>query len=148
MEHLRHSGMTRSGVIAACIVSSIVLMGCSSDPPPTAEPEISPQGSVPDLSSLDIAVNFEYRNQESGTSGFGVIIPAACAAGVSWRGAFYSVRVDGLKGVSDPQPAEPLADVVVPGCNDTGGNSEPDVPTNAWAIEGVDPAKAIFVQYP
>jgi hypothetical protein len=37
---------------------------------------------------------------------------------------------------------------VVPGCNDTGGTSEPDVPTRAWAIEGVNPGRAIFVQFP
>ncbi len=140
--------MKRSGLIAACIVSGIVLVGCRSDPPPTAQPEISPQSSVPDLSSLAIAVNSEYRVQESGTSGFGVIIPASCVAGVWWQDAFYSIRVDGLRGVPYPQPAEPLADVVVPGCNDTGGNSEPDVPTDAWAIEGVDTDKAIFVQNP
>jgi len=30
---------------------------------------------------------------------------------------------------------------VVPGCNDTGGNGEPDLPTDAWAIEGVTPTK-------
>jgi len=67
---------------------------------------------------------------------------------VAWQGAFYIVTPDGLEGVPDPQPAEPLDGVVVPGCNDTGGNGEPDLPTDAWAIEGVDPDQAIFVQFP
>ena len=67
---------------------------------------------------------------------------------MAWQGAFYAVGTAGLKGVPDPRPAEPLDGVVILGCNDTGGSSEPDLPTDAWAIEGVDPDRAIFVQFP
>ncbi len=145
-EHLRHSRMKRFGLIAACIVSGIVLAGCS-DSPPVADPGTSPQGSGPDRSSLDIAVNPEYQAQGTSVAGSGLIVPASCAVGVAWQNAFYIIRPDGLNGVPDPQPAEPLEGVVVPGCNDTGGTSEPDLPMSAWAIEGIDTDKAIFVRY-
>jgi len=66
-----------------------------------------------------------------------------------WQESFYVIaNTELLKGVPDPQPGEPLEDVVVPGCNDTGGDGEPDIPTEGWTIEGVDPKRAIFVGYP
>ena len=139
--------MKRSVLIAACIVGGLVLAGCG-ESEPSADRDTSPQGSVPDRSSLDIAVNTDFRVDKSGASGSAIIVPASCAAGVLWQGAFYVISAAELKDVPDPQPAEPIDDVVVPGCNDTGGTSEPDLPTDAWTIEGVDPDQAILVQYP
>ena len=142
MRHLRHTPMR--GLVAVCVVSGIMLMGCGE---PDTEPATEPQEGSPDLSTLQIAVNPEYHQaQKSGMSGSGFIVPTSCAAGVAWQGTFYIIGPTELKGVPDPRPAEPLEGVVVPGCNDTGGTSEPDVPADAWAIEGVDTDRALFIQ--
>jgi hypothetical protein len=133
-------------LLAACLVSGLLLAGCG-DAPPSVEPEASPQPTAPDAAALEIAVNRDYEAQASG-SGSGLIVPASCVAGVVWNGTFYEIGADGLDGVLDPQPADPLEGAVLPGCNDTGGTSEPDLPISAWAIDGVDTSQAIFVEYP
>ena len=149
MQLRRQRPMPRSQVALVCLVTAFVIAGCG-DSTPTTDGAASPEGSAPDRASLALAVNIEnYRDQQSGTSGSGFIVPASCLAGVQWDGTFYVIRSSGeLEGTPDPQPAEPLEGAVVPGCNDTGGTSEPDRPTHAWAIEGVDPERAIFVEYP
>jgi hypothetical protein len=145
----RQTPMPRPRIALACLVTAFVIAGCGNSTSP-AEGAASPESSAPDRASLALAVNIEnYRDQQSGTSGSAFIVPASCVAGVQWDGTLYVIRSSGqLEGTPDPQPAEPLEGAVVPGCNDTGGTSEPDRPTEAWAIEGVDPERAIFVQFP
>ena len=134
-------------LFAVWFVGVVLLMGCGESPTVTdAGP--SPQATAPDPSQLALAVNQGYRAEPSDASGSAYIVPASCVAGVVWQGTFYVIGASQLPGVPDPQPADPLDGVVIPGCNDTGGTDEPDLPTNAWEIDGVDPGQAIFVEHP
>ena len=54
-------------------------------------------------------------------------VRTACIAGVKFQGRFY-VKSSG----TFPDVGPELTGVVVPGCNDTGGTSEPDVPVTAY----------------
>jgi hypothetical protein len=132
-------------VALAGVATALTLVGCS-EAEPTADPP-TPTASIPDLASLEVAVNSdEYWGDESGVSESAFIVPADCAAGVRWQGTFYVISgTQQIEGVRDPQPAQRLDGVVIPGCNDTGAILEPDVPTDAWAIQGVDPEHAILV---
>ena len=57
------------GLVAVCVVSGILLMGCGD---PDTERATEPQEGSPDLSTLQIAVNPEYHQaQKSGMSGSG-----------------------------------------------------------------------------
>ncbi len=80
-----------------------------------------------------------------GSNGF--IVPAACIAGVTWKDHFYTIRSEPPSYMQEPRPAGPIEGVVIPGCNDS-GNLDPDRPTQAWSIEGVDSDRAILVEYP
>jgi hypothetical protein len=130
--------MPRCTVLVGVVVLSLsVSAGCTSSSPEEPNPE-------PDISGLKLAVRYE-GGERLGSSG--VIVPAACAAGVEWDGTFHGIRSGGLSNVPDPQPDERIEGAVAPGCNDT-GNLEPDRPVEAWSIEGVDTERAIFVMYP
>jgi hypothetical protein len=133
-------------MVAAGTLCVALLTGCAATA--TADRATSPQDSAPDPSTLQLAVNNDFRPTPIGMSGSVVIIPVSCAAGVTWHGNFYVLGSDGLKDLPDPQPAEPVDGVVLPGCNDTGGTEEPDQPVHAWTIQGIDPDQGILVQVP
>ena len=131
-------------MVSAVVASLLLVGGCgvpSSSPDAQGEP--SSGESDPDVSKLEVAIHLEPQAQ-----GSGYIVQVSCIAGVSWDGRFYVISSSPSGRFEDPQPGEKLEDVVVPGCNDTGQNLEPDTPTAGWTIEGVDPDKAILVRYP
>jgi hypothetical protein len=138
----RPTAMVRSAALVGTAVLILTSLAGCSEPTPTGQADPSP--TTPDISQLDVAVR--YQEERRGANGR-VVVHVACAAGVSWDGAFYVIQTGGLPGVSNPQASEPLEGVVVPGCNDS-GNLDPDRPTQAWSIEGVDSDRAILVEYP
>jgi len=139
---LRPTAMQRAAVLVGAALLSLTALGGCREMTPAGQADPSP--TTPDMSQLEVAV--KYQDDRSGANGF-VVVPAVCAAGVTWDDVFYGIKTGGLPGVPNPQPSEPLEGVVVPGCNDS-GNLDPDRPTRAWSIEGVDPDRAILVEYP
>ena len=125
--------MVRSAVLAA--IALLSLSACTGSEAPV---EVGP-----DVLELDVAI--ALQDERRGSNGF--IVPTQCVAGVTWKETFYTIRSEAPRNMRDPRPAESLEGVVVPGCNDS-GNLEADTPVNAWAIEGVDPGRAILVIYP
>jgi hypothetical protein len=133
----------RERVVALCL--AVVFVGLVGACDGGAESP-APAEDVP--KNVEVAVPLGSRTG-SGSS-VGVIIPAACVAGVQFDGTFYVIASGGLDGVParDLEASGALQGVVVPGCNDTGGVTEPDTPIQGWAIEGVAPDEAILVSYP
>lgn len=127
--------------VAVLALGLTVLLGsCAESNSPVQETD-SAQSPTPDASELSLAVNYDYESSPGAS-----ISPAACLAGVVWEKNFYTLTVRWNKAPRDPQPDEALEGVVIPGCNDTGGNLEPDTPVDAWTIEGVDSEIAILVE--
>lgn len=72
---------------------------------------------------------------------------SVCVAGVVYQDRFY------VSSDQHPQPATPLAGpgdplqgVVRPGCNDTGGAAEADVPVTAFTVPGKSPDQWIYAE--
>jgi hypothetical protein len=130
----RPTAMVRVAVLAGAVMLS--LSSCTGSNTPESDPY--------DLDTVDLEVAVS-TGERLGSNGF--IVPAACIAGVTWKNTFYTIRSEAPRNMQDPRPAGYLEGVVVPGCNDS-GNLEADTRVNAWTIEGVDPERAILVEYP
>lgn len=141
MEHRRPTMIRRAAALGVAVLMAAVLGGCSETTDGLLPPPELPK-------KIEVAVDYQYR-AGSGAS-VGIIVPAACVAGVRLDETFYAIASEGLDGVPARElvPADPLDGVVVPGCNDTGEIIEGDRPVQAWTIEGVDPDRAILVEYP
>lgn len=137
--------MKRVAAVGISLVATLLLAGCTSDDVAPPSRAASPVVSV-DPSSLTVAVR-ENAWQDPAT---GITIaPASCIAAVRWHDHLYVVGIKTTTpALQTPQPTLPLEGVVIPGCNDTGGTSEPDHPVKAWAIEGIDSSVAVLVDYP
>lgn len=72
------------------------------------------------------------RGQASGpgmSAAISVTPRTACMAGVEYEGRFYTPSQQAATGIGDA-----VRGVVQPGCNDTGGTSEPDLPVSAFQV--------------
>jgi hypothetical protein len=72
-------------------------------------------------------------------AGGGVV--ASCIAGFTWNGRLYARDAGELE--QRFESGEELGHGVEPGCNDTGGNLEPDKDVTVVRIKGVDPEVAV-----
>jgi hypothetical protein len=100
-------------------VFALVASACGgADPPPSANP---PAESPSEPAGGDVA--------------------ASCIAGFNWNGRFYARDAGELE-----RPLEvgaPLGRGIQPGCNDTGGDADPDQEVTVYRIKGVDPELAV-----
>jgi hypothetical protein len=67
-----------------------------------------------------------------------------CVDGVRFDGRLYVSP--GREPVSRAKAGDPVADVVRPGCNDTGGSIEPDEPVTAYELDGRPVDRALLVE--